>query len=99
MLDAGRHTIRGRAYAGEGTPVRDVAYRIDDGPWLPAELVGPNDPGVWVAWHFDWHAEPGSHTISVRATDHNGTAQPDSVPWNHHGYLYNAVAPHPVTVH
>jgi len=27
-----------------------------------------------------------------------GRTQPDTVPWNHHGYLYNAVIGHPITV-
>lgn len=96
-LAAGRHTIRGRAYAGEGT-IHDVAYSIDDAPWRPAELVGASTPGVWASWRFDWDAEPGAHQIRIRATDQRGCSQPDSVPWNHHGYLYNAVVPHPVTV-
>jgi len=97
-LGAGRHTIRGRAYAGEDT-IRGVAYSIDDAPWQPAELLGPSTPGLWASWRFDWDAPPGSHQIRIRATDQHGRSQPDSVPWNHHGYLYNAVIAHPVTVH
>ncbi|MDP9400241.1 MAG: sulfite oxidase [Actinomycetota bacterium] len=97
VLPAGPHTIRGRALAGEGRP-REVAVRIDDGPWQDAELTGPNVDAAWVRWEFTWDATPGAHEISVRATDDQGRRQPDSVPWNHHGYLYNAVTSHPVTV-
>ncbi len=97
ILPPGRHTIRGRALAGESR-ARAVAYRIDDGPWQDADLIGPNIDAAWVRWEFNWDAPPGAHEIGVRATDERGRPQPDCVPWNHHGYLYNAVTPHPVTV-
>jgi len=90
-------TIHGRSFAGEGK-LREVVYSIDDGEWKPAELTGPDIEGCWRQWEFDWHPSPGKHEIRVRATDDRGRTQPDSVPWNHHGYLYNAVVAHPVTV-
>ena len=93
----GDATIRGRAFAGEGR-VRSVAYSVDDGPWREAELVPPNVEACWVRFRFPWTATPGSHEIRLRATDERGCRQPDSVPWNHHGYLYNAVVAHPVHV-
>ena len=34
-LPAGKQQLRGRAYAGEAK-VRDVRYRVDDGPWVQA---------------------------------------------------------------
>jgi hypothetical protein len=34
----------------------------------------------------------------VRATDEAGNRQPDRVPYNEQGYLYNAVVDHPITV-
>jgi len=93
----GRNTVRGRAFAGEGR-VRQVAYCIDDGAWRQSRLLEPNVEGCWVRWEFDWDAPAGRHGIRVRATDEQGRSQPDSVPWNHHGYLYNAVVAHPVQV-
>lgn len=96
-LPPGRTTVRGRAYAGE-TTVREVAYSVDDGPWRQARLLPPNMAGCWVRWSFEWDAEPGEHTIRLRATDALGNSQPDTVPWNHHGYLYNGVVAHPITV-
>ncbi len=90
-------TIRGRAFAGE-CKVREVAYSIDDGPWRRAELQPPNIAGSWVCWRFEWQPTPGQHEIRIRATDERGRSQPDCVPWNHFGYLYNAVVAHPVTV-
>lgn len=96
-MEAGKRIIRGRAFAGEGE-VRSVSYRIDDGPWTEAELVPPNETGCWVRWQFEWDAEPGEHGIRICAMDQQGRVQPDSVPWNHHGYLYNAIVSHPVSV-
>lgn len=90
-------TIHGHAYAGEGR-VREVRYSVDEDRWQEAELLPPNVEGCWVCWRFDWDATPGEHSIRVCATDDRGRSQPISVPWNHHGYLYNAVVAHPVTV-
>jgi DMSO/TMAO reductase YedYZ molybdopterin-dependent catalytic subunit len=96
-LPAGCHRVRGRAYSGHGTIAR-VEVRIDDGDWQDARLLEPIIPGAWVRWELTWHAEPGEHHIRVRATDAEGNTQPDSVPWNEHGCLYNAVVAHPVTI-
>jgi DMSO/TMAO reductase YedYZ molybdopterin-dependent catalytic subunit len=89
--------IRGRSYAGERR-VREVFYKVDGDPWKAAELLPPSIEGCWVCWQFDWEPTHGEHEIRVRAVDDKGRAQPDSVPWNHHGYLYNAVVAHPVSV-
>ena len=95
----GRDTrlIRGRSFAGEGK-VRQVEYSIDNAGWREAELLPPNIEGAWARWQFTWDPEPGRHEIRVRAIDEQGRTQPESVPWNHFGYLYNAVVAHPVTV-
>lgn len=96
-LPAGPTIVHGRASAGESR-VREVTYRIDDGPWRAAELFGPRHDRAWVRWRFRWEATPGTHAIRTRATDERGRSQPESVPWNHYGYSYNAVAAHPVVV-
>jgi len=97
LLAALTKEIQGRSYAGE-SGVREVAYSIDGGPWQLAEFFGPNLEGCWRQWRFPWQPSPGQHEIRVRATDERGRTQPDSVPWNHHGYLYNAVVAHPIVV-
>lgn len=89
--------IQGRSFAGEGK-VREVVYSIDDGAWRDAELFGPDIEGCWRQWRFPWRPSAGKHEIRVRATDDRGRTQSDDVPWNHHGYLYNAVIAHPVVV-
>lgn len=89
--------VRGRAFAGESR-IATVEYRIDRGPWHAAQLIGPREPGSWTRWQFTWNPDRGNHTIAVRATDDRGRTQPDLVPWNQLGYLYNQVVDHPVHV-
>jgi hypothetical protein len=96
-LRPGPQLIRGRAFAGEHA-IACVEYRVDDGPWRPAELSSPAIPGAWVRWQFGWDPEPGPHTLRVRATDERGRAQPDASAWNELGYLQHAVLAHPVRV-
>ncbi|MGW8379250.1 sulfite oxidase [Streptomyces sp. ODS28] len=89
--------VRGRAFAGEHA-VAKVEYRVDGGPWHPARLNGPREPGCWTRWEFAWTPESGEHTIAVRATDTEGRTQPDHVEWNELGYLNTQVLEHPVRV-
>jgi DMSO/TMAO reductase YedYZ molybdopterin-dependent catalytic subunit len=89
--------IRGRAFAGENA-IATVEYRIDDGPWRPAELGSPDIPGAWVRWQFAWTPEPGDHVLRARATDERGNTQPDASEWNELGYLQHSVLSHPVHV-
>ncbi len=96
-LSAATSSLHGRSFAGEAR-VQEVVYSVDGEGWKAAELAEPNIEGCWREWKFDWQPSPGKHEIRVRATDDRGRTQPDSVPWNHHGYLYNAVVAHPVTV-
>jgi hypothetical protein len=51
-----------------------------------------------VRWKLLWDATPGEHKVSVRATDDQGTAQPDTTRFNQQGYVYDAVIAHPETV-
>ncbi len=98
-LAVGRHTIRGRAWSGEGR-VTHVRYSVDCGAsWHDASLRSPNIAGAWVRWDFVWDVDrPGEYFVRVRATDDQGHEQPDDVPWNDGGYLYNAVVAHPVHI-
>jgi DMSO/TMAO reductase YedYZ molybdopterin-dependent catalytic subunit len=36
------------------------------------ERFGAQWRGVWVVWHFRWHATPGEHAIEIRARDRAG---------------------------
>ena len=62
----------------DGTPLRSVEVRVDDGPWQPAAF----DPATrakysWKLFTYDWKgATAGPHTLVSRATDANGVVQP-----------------------
>ena len=71
---------------------------IDGGPWRPAQLDKRNDPQAWRQWSLPWNAKRGEHVIESRARDDRGNLQPATVPFNEQGYLFGAVARHPVTV-
>ena len=52
----------------------------------------------WTRFGFTWHARPGEYTIMTRATDAAGNMQPDEIPFNEKGYLFNEPVPHPIRV-
>ncbi|MDG4667264.1 sulfite oxidase [Mycobacterium sp. 236(2023)] len=95
QLTSGPHLIRGRAYAGEGRVVA-VEYRIDDGPWLEADLTSRGEAGVWARWQLRWDVAPGEHVLRVRARDDRGNVQPDVTPPNELGYNHQSVLAHPI---
>lgn len=77
-----QHHIQGFVL-NDGTPLRSVEVKIDDGPWQPAEVNPRSSQYSWKLFNFDWdNAAPGDHTIVSRATDINGHVQPtaDEVP-------------------
>ena len=49
--------------------------RSTQGPWQPAELAETTGPDTWRQWRYAWPATPGSHTLTVRATDAEGNVQ------------------------
>ena len=76
--DGSRHNVFG-VVLHDGTPIRSVEVRVDDGPWEPATL----DPATasetygWKFFNYTWNnASPGEHTVTSRATDVNGYVQP-----------------------
>jgi DMSO/TMAO reductase YedYZ molybdopterin-dependent catalytic subunit len=73
-LDSGPVTVGGVAWA-QHRGVKSVEVRIDDGPWQPATLGAAYSNDTWRLWTYPWQATPGSHTITVRATDNTGAVQ------------------------
>ncbi len=97
-LNAGKQSICGYAHSPAGRIVQ-VEWSTDGGKhWRPATLLEPQIQYSWARFEFTWDAEPGHYTILTRATDVQGNTQPDEVPYNEQGYLFNQPAPHPVTV-
>ena len=68
--------IAGVAWAPD-TGIERVEVRVDDGPWVPAELSEPLSNDAWRQWVWTWDATAGLHTIRVRATDRTGFTQPE----------------------
>lgn len=95
-LSPGRHLLRGYAFSPRG-PVERVEWN-DGGGWQPARLIDPPLKYAWRRFEFEWAPAAGAHTLRTRATDAAGSTQPDEVPFNEKGYLYNVPLAHPVTV-
>ena len=97
-ISAGEQKLHGYAYSSD-CPIRSVHWSDDGGArWQRAELTGPNRKYGWVRFQFTWQAEKGRHCLMTRASDQKGRAQPDTVPFNTGGYLFNATCKHPVAV-
>jgi len=61
----------------DGTPLRGVEVRIDDGPWSAADLETSGNPHAWTFFTFRTRGlSPGDHTVVSRATDAEGRTQP-----------------------
>jgi DMSO/TMAO reductase YedYZ molybdopterin-dependent catalytic subunit len=79
----GRYSILGAAW---GAPIAEVEVRIDDGPWMTAELDDPPPPKsgsrgrsefAWRFWTLKWgRPTAGEHRIASRAFDADGNLQP-----------------------
>ena len=75
-LTPGTVPVAGVAWA-QGRGIRGVEVRVDDGGWQQATLLPVPSVDTWVQWRYDWPATPGSHSLSVRATDGTGAVQPE----------------------
>ncbi|MEU0270990.1 molybdopterin-dependent oxidoreductase [Streptomyces sp. NPDC006307] len=71
---AGLVVIAGVAWA-QRRGIDRVEVRVDDGPWRPADLARQATVDTWRQWSLPWLATPGSHTLTVRATDGTGRTQ------------------------
>ncbi len=61
----------------DGTALKSVEVKVDDGPWQPATMDKQNTKYSWKLFHYDWKgATPGEHTIVSRVTDATGLVQP-----------------------
>lgn len=95
-IPAGR-AITGRAWSPHHK-IEKVEVSVDGGPYQEAKLSKPNIPQAWARFRIELRLTPGTHTLRSRATDKRGNVQPDTVPCNRQGYLYNAVVRHDITV-
>ena len=97
-LATGPHRVHGFAHSPHGLIAR-VEWSQDGGAiWSDAELSGSQPQYSWARFEFSWNAEPGDRVVMTRASDSQGNTQPDTVPFNEKGYLFNQPLPHPIRV-
>jgi DMSO/TMAO reductase YedYZ molybdopterin-dependent catalytic subunit len=75
--DGSGHKVLG-VVLHDGTPIRSVEVRVDDGPWQRATMdAATSSKYSWKLFTHTWTgATAGEHTIVSRVTDVNGTVQP-----------------------
>jgi DMSO/TMAO reductase YedYZ molybdopterin-dependent catalytic subunit len=62
----------------DGTPLRSVEVKVDNGAWQAAKLDKQNSQFSWKLFSAEFNSLPaGEHTIVSRATDTNGVVQPE----------------------
>lgn len=73
---AGHHVVTGFVL-NDGTALRSVEVKVDDGPWQAATLDDGNTRYGWKLFSWRWDgATAGEHTIVSRVTDARGHVQP-----------------------
>ncbi len=84
----------------DGTAIRSVEVKVDDGPWQPATMdPRTSEKYSWKFFTYDWHgATPGEHTVISRATDVEGTVQPTAEELEVKKTFLERNAQHPRTV-
>jgi DMSO/TMAO reductase YedYZ molybdopterin-dependent catalytic subunit len=62
----------------DGTPIKAVEVRVDEGPWRPATLdSATREKYGWKQFNYAWtDATPGEHTVVSRVIDVTGKIQP-----------------------
>ena len=67
--------VGGVAWA-QATGIKRVEVKVDDGAWNDADLGTEDGIETWRQWSWKWDdAAKGRHTLTVRATDADGTTQ------------------------
>ena len=96
-LEPGPRTLHGFAQSPDGPIVR-VEWSDDAGStWHDAQVESAGRYS-WARLEFPWEATAGEHTVMTRATDSAGATQPERIPFNEKGYLFNQPVPHPIRV-
>src|SRR5262245_8138398 len=62
----------------DGTPLKSVEVKVDQGPWQPATMdTATKEKYSWKLFTYTWNnPTPGEHTLVSRVTDMKGTVQP-----------------------
>src|SRR3970282_1433989 len=77
--EGNRHKVLG-VVLNDGTPLKSLEVRVDNGPWQPAVLDSTTSGKYsWKLFTYTWNgATPGEHTLVSRVTDVTGKVQPTS---------------------
>ena len=73
-IPPGPVVVAGTAWA-QRRGIDRVEVRVDNGQWQDAQLADEYSVDTWRMWSWTWDAEPGLHTLHVRATDSTGEVQ------------------------
>ncbi len=75
--DGTRYKVLG-VVLNDGTPVKSVEVKIDEGPWQAATMEPTTkEKFSWKLFTYAWNgATPGEHTLVSRVTDSTGKVQP-----------------------
>ena len=75
--DGSRYNVLG-VVLNDGTPLKTVEVKVDDGPWQTATMDKSTTAKYsWKLFNYTWiGATPGEHTLVSRVTDVNGVVQP-----------------------
>lgn len=73
-IHAGTVMVAGVAWA-QHVGISRVQVRVDDGQWNDATMAEAISADTWRQWSYPWEATRGRHTLTVRATDADGTLQ------------------------
>ena len=78
-LKNGAVRLTGAAW-GDGTPIKTVEVKIDDGPWRPAAIDrSRREKYTWRFFNSEWkNPQPGEHQLVSRAIDEEGRTQPEA---------------------
>lgn len=76
--ESGSISVAGVAWA-QHRGISKVEVQVDDGEWNEAELLAEPTVDAWRLWTWQWPAQRGEHTLTVRATDGTGEQQTERV--------------------
>ena len=77
--EGGAHKVFGFVL-NDGTPLKSVEVKVDNGPWQAAAIQTPAGKYAWKYFTYTWNgATVGEHTIVSRATDKDGYVQPEQL--------------------
>jgi sulfite oxidase len=99
-VPAGPTEVTGYSFAGDGRGVARVEVSADGGrTWVQAEVYDQDGPWAWQLWRADVDLGAGPVTLTARAWDTGGTAQPADAEhlWNPKGYFNNSWAQADIT--